>query len=69
MKLSMNMKVETMSYASNDGIKDDNGDSSFNDDMITDQKSEIDTSKIRKKIDELLEKKRLKELLDDTDDW
>ncbi len=26
-------------------------------------------SKIHKRIDELLEKKRLKDLLDDTDDW
>jgi len=26
-------------------------------------------TKIRKRIDELLEKKRLKELLDDSDDW
>ncbi|MCJ8320690.1 MAG: hypothetical protein MJK12_13710 [Colwellia sp.] len=26
-------------------------------------------SKIHKRIDELLERKRLKELLDDTDDW
>ena len=26
-------------------------------------------AKIRKRIDELLEKKRLKEMLDDTDDW
>jgi len=26
-------------------------------------------TKVRKRIDELLEKKRLKELLDDSDDW
>ncbi|NMP32216.1 hypothetical protein HII17_11615 [Thalassotalea sp. M1531] len=29
----------------------------------------IKNSKVRKRIDELLEKKRLKELLDDSDDW
>lgn len=58
-----------MSYVSNDGIMDDNGDSDFNEPVNTEQKSEVDTSKVRKKIDDLLEKKRLKELLDDTDDW
>lgn len=29
----------------------------------------IKTAKVRKRIDELMEKRRLKELLDDTDDW
>lgn len=29
----------------------------------------IKNTKIRKRIDELMEKKRLKELLDDSDDW
>ncbi|MEW6992171.1 PA3496 family putative envelope integrity protein [Colwelliaceae bacterium 6441] len=31
--------------------------------------SEVKDAKIRKRIDDLLEKKRLKELLDDSDDW
>ena len=31
--------------------------------------SEDKDPKVRKRIDELLEKKRLKALLDDTDDW
>lgn len=29
----------------------------------------IKNSQVRKRIDELLEKKKLKELLDDSDDW
>jgi hypothetical protein len=29
----------------------------------------IKNAKVRKRIDELLEKKRLKELLDDSEDW
>jgi len=29
----------------------------------------LKTSKVRKRIDELLERRRLKELLDDSDDW
>ena len=31
--------------------------------------SEIKDTKVRKRIDDLLERKRLKELLDDSDDW
>ncbi|WP_448568602.1 PA3496 family putative envelope integrity protein [Thalassotalea ganghwensis] len=31
--------------------------------------SSVDSAKVRKRIDDLLERKRLKELLDDTDDW
>lgn len=31
--------------------------------------SEVKDASVRKRIDDLLEKKRLKELLDDTDDW
>jgi hypothetical protein len=31
--------------------------------------SEVKDAKVRKRIDDLLEQKRLKEMLDDTDDW
>jgi len=37
-------------------------------DMVINDDSQKST-KIRKRIDELLEKKRLKEQLDDSDDW
>lgn len=57
-----------MSYISSDDILDDNDGSSFEEIAIDDKKVES-SSQVRKRIDDLLEKKRLKELLDDTDDW
>ena len=53
----------------------------FNDDLVDnisdgDKSANVNAEKlnehdaeVRKRIDELLEKKRLKELLDDSDDW
>lgn len=67
-RLSIKIKVEPMSYISDDDIMDGNDNSDFDDGMIADEKSESN-SNVRKKIDDLLEKKRLKELLDDSDDW
>ena len=40
----------------------------YDKDLATGSKAK-ENSKIHKRIDALLEKKRLKELLDDTDDW
>ncbi len=40
-----------------------------NDSNIDIKNSEVKDAKVRKRIDDLLEQKRLKELLDDTDDW
>jgi len=37
-------------------------------DLATGKKAENNT-KVRKRIDDLLEKKRLREALDDSDDW
>jgi len=41
---------------------------SFDDDLPKGNKA-AHNSEVRKRIDELLEKKRLKALLDDADDW
>jgi hypothetical protein len=43
-------------------------DSTYDNDLATGDKAEKN-SKVRKRIDDLMEKKRLKELLDDSDDW
>lgn len=43
-------------------------DSKYDNDLATGKKAENNT-KVRQRIDELMEKKRLQELLDDTDDW
>lgn len=40
----------------------------YDKDLATGSKAQ-ENSKIHKRIDELLERKRLKDLLDDTDDW
>jgi hypothetical protein len=40
----------------------------YDKDLATGKKAEANT-KVRKRIDDLLEKKRLKEALDDSDDW
>ncbi|WP_206483821.1 hypothetical protein [Thalassotalea sp. G2M2-11] len=57
-----------MTYDDTDELNDEN----LSDDNDLDV--EFDTieqkdAQVRKRIDELLERKRLKELLDDTDDW
>lgn len=58
-----------MSYISDDDVIDDGDNTELNSNITTDEKSETNSAAVRKKIDDLLEKKRLKELLDDTDDW
>lgn len=40
----------------------------YDDDLPKGEKA-THNSEVRKRIDDLLEKKRLKELLDDSDDW
>ncbi len=40
----------------------------YDKDLATGKKAETNT-KVRKRIDDLLEKKRLREELDDSDDW
>lgn len=71
--------VRAMLMANNDNFLDD-----LDDDDDFDQESEIESLELaekkaaeqaqknliaRRRIDELMEKKRLKELLDDEDDW
>jgi len=56
-----------MSYDNTENLNDNN-------DVDADANIEVNAKeqkdpKVRKRIDDLLEKKRLKELLDDTDDW
>ena len=55
-----------MSYPSNESLKNSNTD---NDAAIVIKSSEVKDADVRKRIDELLEKKRLKDLLDESDDW
>lgn len=68
-RLLIHIKVGNMSYESDDDIIDDEDNSDFDDSVITEKKSEASNAEVRKRIDDLLERKRLKELLDDTDDW
>jgi hypothetical protein len=49
-------------YRTNDGSEN------YDKDLATGKKAEKNT-KVRKRIDDLLEKKRLREALDDCDDW
>ncbi|GHE87189.1 PA3496 family putative envelope integrity protein [Thalassotalea profundi] len=60
----------------NDDLNDDIDDNVDNenetidhDNSIEARKKQSQSAQVRKRIDDLLEKKRLKELLDDTDDW
>jgi len=56
-----------MSYDATDDLNDNNDlDNESNIDL---ESVEQKDAKVRKRIDDLLEKKRLRELLDDTDDW
>ncbi|MCO4799236.1 MAG: hypothetical protein KC484_08485 [Colwelliaceae bacterium] len=57
-----------MTYDSTEGLDSNNLDID-KDAAIDMKKNEVKDIKVRQRIDDLLEKKRLKELLDDTDDW
>ncbi len=51
-----------------DDIDASNEPADYDKDLATGDQAN-NNSKIHRRIDELLEKKRLKDLLDDTDDW
>jgi hypothetical protein len=56
----------------NDELQHNNGyvnDTANYDSDLPKGKEGAHNSEVRKRIDDLLEKKRLKELLDDSDDW
>ncbi|MFD2167989.1 PA3496 family putative envelope integrity protein [Thalassotalea euphylliae] len=57
-----------MTYRSTDNIVNEKDSPDYEKDLATGEEA-IKNTKVRKRIDELLEKKRLKELLDDSDDW
>ena len=57
-----------MPYRNTDNLVEKKDTQDYDKDLTNNEES-IKNSKIRKRIDELLEKKRLKELLDDSDDW
>ncbi len=57
-----------MPYRNTDNLVEKKDTQDYDKDLANNEES-IKNSKIRKRIDELLEKKRLKELLDDSDDW
>ena len=57
-----------MTYDNTNNIDDKNIDTD-QDANVNIKPSEEKNPEVRKRIDELLEKKRLKEMLDDTDDW
>ena len=57
-----------MTYDDADELNESNMDNDFDADFELDASEQKD-AKVRKRIDDLLEKKRLRELLDDTDDW
>ncbi|MDG1752456.1 MAG: hypothetical protein P8I03_12475 [Thalassotalea sp.] len=57
-----------MAYDKNENLTNSNVDID-KDSTIDVKNSEVKDAKIRKRIDDLLEQKRLKEMLDDTDDW
>lgn len=60
-----------MTYDDTDDINDNEqlDNDSDNDLSLQSKPSDKKDAEVRKRIDDLLEKKRLKELLDDTDDW
>jgi hypothetical protein len=51
-----------------DEYKTDDGEEKYDKDLASGTKAEKNTQ-VRKRIDDLLEKKRLREVLDDCDDW
>jgi len=55
-----------MTYDETDDVNDSNNEKES---LIDIKTSEIKDAKVRKRIDDLLEKKRLRDQLDDTDDW
>lgn len=57
-----------MTYDSTENLNSNNIDID-KDAEIDMNKNEVKDIKVRQRIDDLLEKKRLKELLDDSDDW
>ena len=54
---------DVLSFSDTDSVSD-----IINNDLVNEEKSVVNTD-VRKRIDDLLEQKRLKELLDDVDDW
>ena len=56
-----------MPYQAGNNQIDTNSSPDFDKDINSEEA--IKNTKIRKRIDELLEKKKLKEMLDDSDDW
>ena len=57
-----------MPYRNTDNLVENKDTQDYDKDLANNEES-IKNSKVRKRIDVLLEKKRLKELLDDSDDW
>ena len=57
-----------MSYRDKNGLVNSKETPDYDQDLASGDEA-VKNTKIRKRIDELLEKKRLKELLDDSDDW
>ncbi|WP_448211466.1 PA3496 family putative envelope integrity protein [Colwellia sp. MEBiC06753] len=57
-----------MSYNFSNNIVNSKDSADFEQDFPLNEES-IKHTKVRKRIDELLEQKRLKELLDDSNDW
>jgi hypothetical protein len=51
-----------------DELRRNDSEENYDKDLATGKKAENNT-KVRKRIDDLLEKKRLREALDDSDDW
>lgn len=50
-------------------IENDDQNSTTNNESFSVTAQALHAKKVRKRIDDLLEKRRLKELLDDEDDW
>ncbi|GLX79645.1 hypothetical protein tinsulaeT_29850 [Thalassotalea insulae] len=57
-----------MTYDDSDALNDGDIDNELDADIDIDTVEQKD-AKVRKRIDDLLERKRLRELLDDSDDW
>ncbi len=55
-----------MAYDATENVNDSNNEQES---LIDIKTSEIKDAKVRKRIDDLLEKKRLRDQLDDTEDW
>lgn len=57
-----------MAFTLPNETKDKNDPTNYDDELSKSEKKEHDAD-VRKRIDDLLDKKRLKDLLDDSDDW